>query len=181
LNIELISEKTAAYWCQAIRELKADFPHHIIVASLMCGYSKQDWVELATMVDAAGPDAIELNLSCPHGMGERGMGLACGQNEQMVEHITRWVKEIVKVPVFTKLTPNITDIRTIAEAAQKGMFLLCFARFIFLLFVIYSCHNNVFSVCRLFSYPICLSVYVEFLSFFFFFLLLSFIKPGLTC
>lgn len=120
LNIELISEKTAAYWCQAIKELKADFPQHIIVASLMCGYSKQDWVELATMVDAAGPDAIELNLSCPHGMGERGMGLACGQNEQMVEHITRWVKEVVKVPVFTKLTPNITDIRTIAEAAQKG-------------------------------------------------------------
>lgn len=28
---------------------------------------------------AAGADALELNLSCPHGMGERGMGLACGQ------------------------------------------------------------------------------------------------------
>ena len=28
---------------------------------------------------AAGAHALELNLSCPHGMGERGMGLACGQ------------------------------------------------------------------------------------------------------
>lgn len=120
LNIELISEKTAAYWCQAIRELKRDFPKHIVVASLMCGYNKEDWVELASMANAAGPDALELNLSCPHGMGERGMGLACGQNEDMVEQITRWVKGVATVPVFTKLTPNITDIRTIAEAAKKG-------------------------------------------------------------
>lgn len=32
------------------------------------------------MAEASGADALELNLSCPHGMGERGMGLACGQD-----------------------------------------------------------------------------------------------------
>lgn len=32
-----------------------------------------------TFEQASGADALELNLSCPHGMGERGMGLACGQ------------------------------------------------------------------------------------------------------
>jgi len=53
-------------------------------------------------------------------MGEKGMGLACGQNEEMVEHITSWVRAAVKCPVFTKLTPNVTDIRTIARAAHKG-------------------------------------------------------------
>lgn len=31
------------------------------------------------VIQASGADALELNLSCPHGMGERGMGLACGQ------------------------------------------------------------------------------------------------------
>lgn len=31
------------------------------------------------IIKASGADALELNLSCPHGMGERGMGLACGQ------------------------------------------------------------------------------------------------------
>ncbi len=31
------------------------------------------------MAESAGADALELNLSCPHGMGESGMGLACGQ------------------------------------------------------------------------------------------------------
>jgi dihydropyrimidine dehydrogenase (NADP+) len=45
----------------------------------MCSYNKADWVQLAQMSQASGADALELNLSCPHGMGERGMGLACGQ------------------------------------------------------------------------------------------------------
>ncbi|XP_031410809.1 dihydropyrimidine dehydrogenase [NADP(+)]-like [Meleagris gallopavo] len=79
LNIELISEKTAAYWCKSITELKSDFPKQILIASIMCSYSKDDWTELSKMAEAAGADALELNLSCPHGMGERGMGLACGQ------------------------------------------------------------------------------------------------------
>eukprot|EP01125_Pyxidicula_operculata_P018237 TRINITY_DN6477_c0_g1_i1.p1 TRINITY_DN6477_c0_g1~~TRINITY_DN6477_c0_g1_i1.p1 ORF type:complete len:1026 (-),score=284.33 TRINITY_DN6477_c0_g1_i1:104-2800(-) len=120
LNIELISEKTAAYWCKAIAELKKDFPKQIVVGSIMCGYNKEDWETLAKLAEEAGSDALELNLSCPHGMGEKGMGLHCGQNEQMVEDITRWVKQAVKVPVFTKLTPNITDIRSIAKSAHKG-------------------------------------------------------------
>ena len=45
----------------------------------MCTYNKADWTELAQMAQASGADALELNLSCPHGMGEKGMGLACGQ------------------------------------------------------------------------------------------------------
>ena len=45
----------------------------------MCGYSEEDWTELCKMAEEVGADALELNLSCPHGMGERGMGLACGQ------------------------------------------------------------------------------------------------------
>jgi dihydropyrimidine dehydrogenase (NADP+) len=49
----------------------------------MCGFNKEDWTGLAKMAEKAGADALELNLSCPHGMGERGMGLACGQNVRM--------------------------------------------------------------------------------------------------
>lgn len=49
----------------------------------MCSYDKDDWTELATKAEAAGAHALELNLSCPHGMGESGMGLACGQVTQI--------------------------------------------------------------------------------------------------
>ncbi|XP_076371123.1 dihydropyrimidine dehydrogenase su(r) [Tachypleus tridentatus] len=120
LNIELISEKTAMYWCQSIKELKADFPDCIVIASIMCTFNKEDWTELAKMAEEAGADALELNLSCPHGMGEKGMGLACGQNPELVHNICLWVREAVKLPFFAKLTPNVTDIVSIATAAYKG-------------------------------------------------------------
>jgi len=120
LNIELISEKTAAYWVQGVIELKKDFPKHVILSSIMCSYSKEDWQELALLAQTSGPDGLELNLSCPHGMGERGMGLACGQDPDMVKNICKWVKEVSKIPVFAKLTPNVTNIVKIARAAQDG-------------------------------------------------------------
>uniref|UniRef100_UPI00398E6EE3 dihydropyrimidine dehydrogenase [NADP(+)]-like isoform X1 n=2 Tax=Pristiophorus japonicus TaxID=55135 RepID=UPI00398E6EE3 len=120
LNIELISEKTCAYWCKGITELKADFPNNIVIASLMCTYNKNDWTELAKMAEDSGADALELNLSCPHGMGERGMGLACGQDPKLVRNICHWVRQAVKIPFFAKLTPNVTDIVNIAMAAQEG-------------------------------------------------------------
>ncbi|XP_054014586.1 dihydropyrimidine dehydrogenase [NADP(+)] [Hylaeus anthracinus] len=120
LNIELISEKSEAYWCQSVTELKRDFPTKIIIASIMCTYNRADWTELARKAEAAGADALELNLSCPHGMGESGMGLACGQDPELVRNISRWVRAAVKIPFFVKLTPNITDIVSIAKAAYEG-------------------------------------------------------------
>uniref|UniRef100_A0A8C5QTU7 Dihydropyrimidine dehydrogenase [NADP(+)] n=1 Tax=Leptobrachium leishanense TaxID=445787 RepID=A0A8C5QTU7_9ANUR len=120
LNIELISEKTAAYWCQSVTELKKDFPKHILIASIMCSYNKDDWTALSKMAEESGADALELNLSCPHGMGERGMGLACGQDPELVRNICRWVRQAVRIPFFAKLTPNVTDIVKIALAANEG-------------------------------------------------------------
>ena len=67
----------------------------ILIASIMCSYQEADWTELAKMSEAAGADALELNLSCPHGMGERGMGLACGQDAKLVKNICQWVSEVV--------------------------------------------------------------------------------------
>nr|CAD7201866.1 unnamed protein product [Timema douglasi] len=120
LNIELISEKCQDYWCNVIKMLKEDFPDRIVIASIMCTYNQADWEELSQASEKAGADAMELNLSCPHGMKEKGLGLACGQNPEMVYNISKWVKKAVKIPVFIKLTPNITDITSIAEAAYKG-------------------------------------------------------------
>lgn len=120
LNIELISEKCADYWLAGVTELKRDFPSKVVIASIMCTYNEQDWTELAKRAEAAGADMLELNLSCPHGMGESGMGLACGQDPKLVYNISLWVRAAVKIPFFVKLTPNITDIVSIAQAAQRG-------------------------------------------------------------
>ena len=87
----------------------------------MCSYNEEDWTKLAKMSEAAGAPALELNLSCPHGMGERGMGLACGQKPELVRDICRWVRNAVKIPFFAKLTPNVTNIVDIARAAKEGI------------------------------------------------------------
>lgn len=49
------------------------------------------------------------------------MGLACGQDPELVYNISLWVRAAVKIPFFVKLTPNITDIVSIAKAAHKGI------------------------------------------------------------
>jgi dihydropyrimidine dehydrogenase (NAD+) subunit PreA len=53
-------------------------------------------------------------------MSERGMGSAVGQVPEYAQMITEWVKEKARTPVLVKLTPNITDIRTVARAAKRG-------------------------------------------------------------
>ena len=121
LNIELISEKTEEYWLQSIRELKRDYPEQVLIASVMAGFDKDDWQHLCRNAADAGADALELNLSCPHGMGEKGMGLACGQDPEMVKEICQWTAAAAGgVPVFAKLTPNVTEIVHIARAAKEG-------------------------------------------------------------
>jgi dihydropyrimidine dehydrogenase (NADP+) len=120
LNVELISEKSAAYWIRGCAELKRDFPDRVVIASIMCGYNREDWTELAQACEKSNADMLELNLSCPHGMGEKGMGLACGQNVDMVRDICTWVRAATKKPFFAKLTPNVTEIVDIASAAREG-------------------------------------------------------------
>ncbi|XP_028139535.1 dihydropyrimidine dehydrogenase [NADP(+)]-like isoform X2 [Diabrotica virgifera virgifera] len=120
LNIEVISEKCLEYWLQGIRELKGDHPTKIIIASIMCEYIEEDWKEISRRAEEAGADMLEFNLSCPHGVKESGMGLAVGQHPEMVKNISSWVRNTVKIPFFIKLTPNITDITVLAQAAKDG-------------------------------------------------------------
>lgn len=118
-NIELISEKTVAQNCQEMAEVKQRFPQHAVVASLMFE-EKEAWQEAVKQCEAVGVDGFELNFGCPHGMCERGMGSTIGQNPELVERITGWVKAVATKPVLVKLTPNITDITLAALAAKAG-------------------------------------------------------------
>ena len=80
------------------------------------GASIQEYVDVAKQLAPHG-DGLELNLSCPHA---KGLGMAMGQDPVLVEEIVSSVKAAVDVPVVAKLTPNVTDIGIIAEAAENG-------------------------------------------------------------
>jgi len=120
-NIELISDRPFEDWEDDFRKVKAAYPDRILIGSIMESYSKARWQELSVRTLAAGCDGLELNFSCPHGHPETGMGAAMGQNPAMVEEVTGWVTEVAGGrPVWAKLTPNISDIRVPARAAQRG-------------------------------------------------------------
>lgn len=69
------------------------------------------------IIGLQGADAYELNVSCPHATG---YGAVVGTDPVLVEEITRAAKKATRAPVWVKLTPNVTDIVVIGEAAQKG-------------------------------------------------------------
>jgi dihydropyrimidine dehydrogenase (NADP+) len=119
-NIELITEKTCEYWINGAQEIKKDFPEKMLIGSIMCGYVKEDWINLTKQCNTAGFDALELNLSCPHGMNEKGMGRACGENPNTVREITQWVVQNTHLPVIIKITPNYGEAEALAQAALEG-------------------------------------------------------------
>ena len=116
-NIELISDRPIDLWLDELAECKRRYPTHALVASIMEEYRKDRWVEIVERVQATGVDALELNLSCPHGLPERNMGQAMGQSPEIVAEVVGWVKSAARIPVWAKLTPNITHIAVPAKAA----------------------------------------------------------------
>jgi len=118
-NIELITDRSLEVNLKEIREVKRRYPEHAVVVSLMVE-SREEWRDIVKRVEDAGADGLELNFGCPHGMCERGMGSAVGQEPSVNERITSWVAADATVPVLVKLTPNVDDILPHALAAQRG-------------------------------------------------------------
>ncbi len=119
-NIELISDRPIEVWLDEFRQIKKEYPNHVLVASIMEEYEKSRWQELTRVVQDTGVDAFELNFSCPHGMTERKMGSEMGEHPDLTEEVTSWVTEVAKIPVWAKMTPNITNIKEPALAAVRG-------------------------------------------------------------
>lgn len=93
---------------------KYDVP---IIANV-AGSTQEDYVAVCAKIgDAPNVHAIELNISCPnvkHG------GIAFGTNPDVAYELTQAVKKVATVPVYVKLSPNVTDIVPIAEAIEAG-------------------------------------------------------------
>lgn len=118
-NIELITDRSLDTNFKEIAECKRRWPDRAIIASLMTD-TRQNWHDLMHRAADAGADGVELNFGCPHGMCERGMGSAVGQNPDVLETIVGWAKEAAALPLIAKLTPNVTDIRYAARAARNA-------------------------------------------------------------
>jgi dihydroorotate dehydrogenase (NAD+) catalytic subunit len=84
----------------------------------ICGTTLDEYVELARILsDAEGVDALELNISCPN-IKEGGITFGCSLNGtfDVVNHVRR----VTRLPIIPKLTPNVTDVRPFARAAEEA-------------------------------------------------------------
>lgn len=118
-NIELITDRPLETNLREITETKKLFPKNPIIVSLMVE-TEVEWREIIKKSIDAGADGLELNFGCPHGMCERGMGSAVGQEPAINERITGWAAKYSTVPVLVKLTPNVGNIVPHGLAARRG-------------------------------------------------------------
>ena len=89
-----------------------------VVIVNICGTTLQEYVELATILsDVEGVHALELNISCPN-IKEGGITFGCSLHG--TGDVVSAVRNVTKLPVVPKLTPNVTDIKSIAKAAEDA-------------------------------------------------------------
>jgi dihydropyrimidine dehydrogenase (NADP+)/dihydropyrimidine dehydrogenase (NAD+) subunit PreA len=119
-NIELISDRPFKVWMDEFKQCKDTNPKGVLIASIMEEYRKDAWVEIVERCQEAGVDGFELNFSCPHGLPERKMGAAMGQDPGILEEVCGWVMTAAKRPVWAKMTPNVTHIEEPSRAALKA-------------------------------------------------------------
>jgi dihydroorotate dehydrogenase subfamily 1 len=116
-NIELISDRRFEIWLEEFKRCKDQFPNGVLIASIMEEYRRDAWIEIVERCQDAGVDAFELNFSCPHGLPERKMGAAMGEDPAILEEVCGWVMTAAKKPVWAKMTPNVTHIEEPSRAA----------------------------------------------------------------
>lgn len=83
----------------------------------VCGHSTEEYLNVVERLAEEKVDMLEINISCPN---VKEGGIAFGTNPGSIEKITSEVKKYAKQPVIMKLSPNVTDIKECAKAAESG-------------------------------------------------------------
>lgn len=121
-NFEIGSPKSLDQWAEGVRWLKERYPEHVVFGSLMHTdvLDEDEWKKTAIILEQAGVDGLELNVSCSHGQAESGCGAALGADDQKIEMIVSWIKSVTNTVVMPKLTALTMDIKSKGFAAKQG-------------------------------------------------------------
>lgn len=92
--------------------------YEVPIIANVAGYTTEDYVTVAEAISQApNVHALELNISCPN---VKQGGITFGTEPLIAEELTKAVKAVSAVPVYVKLSPNVTDIGEIAKAVEAG-------------------------------------------------------------
>ncbi|KAG5142394.1 hypothetical protein JHK82_018089 [Glycine max] len=104
-NIELISDRPLETMLKEFKQLKEEYPDRILIASIMEEYNKAAWEELIDRVEQTGVNAKWVLL----------LGKIVS-----LEEVCGWINAKATIPVWAKMTPNITDISQPARIALSS-------------------------------------------------------------
>ncbi|MBS4211909.1 dihydroorotate dehydrogenase [Neobacillus rhizophilus] len=92
--------------------------YDVPIIANVAGSLEEDYVKVAREISKApNVHALELNISCPN---VKTGGIAFGTIPEVAMQLTRRVKEVSEVPVYVKLSPNVTNIVEMAKAVEDG-------------------------------------------------------------
>lgn len=92
--------------------------YEVPIIANVAGYTTEDYIAVAEAISKApNVHALELNISCPN---VKQGGITFGTDPFVAEQLTNAVKAVSSVPVYVKLSPNVTDIGEIARAVEAG-------------------------------------------------------------
>lgn len=98
-------------------ELQEIKKHKIPVIGSIYGSKSKEFVNLSLKMEDLKVDAIELNMSCPHA---KGYGLEIGSDPNLVYNIICDIKNEIKIPIFVKISSNLTDIVEISKIIEDA-------------------------------------------------------------
>ncbi|MEI5906110.1 dihydroorotate dehydrogenase [Bacillus spongiae] len=91
---------------------------NVPIIANVAGTTTEDYVKVAEEISkASNVHALELNISCPN--VKKG-GITFGTIPEVAQQLTKAVKEVSSVPVYVKLSPNVSDIVEMAKAVEAG-------------------------------------------------------------
>ncbi|MBY6050419.1 dihydroorotate dehydrogenase [Cytobacillus firmus] len=92
--------------------------YDVPIIANVAGSREEDYIAVARKISASpNVHALELNISCPN---VKTGGIAFGTIPEIAKNLTKKVKEVSEVPVYVKLSPNVTNIVEMAKAAEDG-------------------------------------------------------------
>ena len=92
--------------------------YDVPIIANVAGSQEEDYIAVARKISASpNVHALELNISCPN---VKTGGIAFGTIPEIAKNLTKKVKEVSEVPVYVKLSPNVTNIVEMAKAAEDG-------------------------------------------------------------
>ncbi len=91
--------------------------YNVPVIGSIFGSNSNEFLDLGMKMQKFGADALELNLSCPHA---KGYGVEIGSDIKLVEKIVTCLKDNIEIPIYVKISSNLTNILEIAEMIEKS-------------------------------------------------------------